>query len=663
MWNRSDRLGPVRALALFALLHVTAAGAGPVPDWLQAQTAVVLPAYDNKTDAAVLYDETVVTVMPDGRIHSVHRRALRVLRPGGEAWSVVRANFDDRNRILHMRAWCLPENDKPFVVKEKDAIETALYGVENGELVSDLRTRVLSIPAATPGSVIGYEVEQEERPYLMLPDEWDFQETVPVHAAKYTLQLPPGWSYRAGWLNHPAVDPVATGPNQWQWSLSDLPAIRVEPAMPPWRKIAGRLSLSLVKPGEASSKTLAWSDVGGWYADLARGRADATPEMKRKVAELVGATSSPLAKINALARFVQNEIRYVAIELGIGGHQPHAAADVFTHRYGDCKDKATLLASLLREIGVESYYVIINTERGAVNEDTTPNLGFNHAILAIALPQDMDDPSLLAVAQRPGVGRILFFDPTDSYTPLGRLRGELQANYGLLVAGSGGELMALPQSPSASSYVQRTAHLKLSAAGDLSGNVQDVRLGDSATRARAGLRSSSETDRIRPVERLLADSLSSFQLQQASVLNLNAIEQPFEWRYTFAAPGYAKRSGDLLLVRPWVLGSRSSALLETREVRQYPIEFDGPVQYRDHFEITLPDGYEADELPAPITSDVGFAVYESKTERAGRTLRYTRTLEIRHLSVAAADAGQLKQFYREIYADERRVVVLKPGVH
>src|SRR5208283_3003611 len=97
-----------------------------------------------------------------------------------------------------------------------------------------------------------------------------------------------------------------------------------------------------------------------------------------------------LAKIQALAAFVQDDIRYVAIELGIGGYQPHAAADVLRHRYGDCKDKATLLSAMLREIGVASYYVIINSERGSLTTAAPPNIEFNHAILAIALPDGVD---------------------------------------------------------------------------------------------------------------------------------------------------------------------------------------------------------------------------------------------------------------------------------
>src|SRR5271155_1469703 len=113
--------------------------------------------------------------------------------------------------------------------------------------------------------------------------------------------------------------------------------------------------------------------------------------------------------MQAIGNFVQHDIRYVAIELGIGGFQPHAAPDVFSHRYGDCKDKATLVRSMLREIGIDSYHVVIYTERGAITPQTPPHHGFNHAILAIKLPEGLTDDSLVATLQHPKLGRILFF--------------------------------------------------------------------------------------------------------------------------------------------------------------------------------------------------------------------------------------------------------------
>ncbi len=652
-------------LTVFALWLVLGAfgaqpaGAGDAPLWMRAQLNGALPAHDEKTAAAVLYAETTLTVQPNGKIKRLYREVVRILRPDGEARGSIRVYFDAQSRITDLHAWCIPVSGKDYEVKEKDAVESAIIGVDGGELVSDLRTKTLRIPAATAGSVIGYEVEQELRPYVMV-DEWGFQDTVPVREAHYTLQLPRGWSYKANWLNHPEEHASEAAPGQWHWSINDVRAIRVEQDMPPWRGIAGSMVIALVPPSGQDPGIQSWRELGAWYLGLTRGRRDASPEIKQKVAELSASVPAILGKMQALASFVQNDIRYVAIELGIGGHQPHPAAEVFSHRYGDCKDKVTLLSTMLKEIGIESYYVLINTERGSVTAATPPNLAFDHAILAIALPADLETAALQARITHPKLGRILFFDPTDALTPLGRLSGALQANFGMLVTPEGGELLELPQLPVDTNGIERTAKMTLDDKGTLRGDVHEVRLGDRAAAQRYELRSTTQdTDRIRPVEAVVGASFSTFQILKATVANLRVADRPFEWNYTLEAENFAKTAGDLLLVRPRVLGSKSSSLLETKEPRQYPVEFAGPERDTDVFEIALPPGYEMEELPPPVNVDDGFASYHSKTEIVGHALRYTRTFEIKDLSVPVSKAGQLKDFYRIIASDERNSAVLK----
>ena len=114
-------------------------------------------------------------------------------------------------------------------------------------------------------------------------------------------------------------------------------------------------------------------------------------------------------------------------------------------------------------------------------------------------------------------------------------------------------------------------------------------------------------------------------------------------------------------MRSRVLGSKSSGLLETKEPRQYPIEFDSPRKDTDVFEITLPPGYVVDELPPAVNQDLGFVAYKSASEVDGRVLRYTRTFEVREVSVPVAKASELKQFYREISNDERMSTILRRG--
>jgi Transglutaminase-like superfamily len=402
--------------------------------------------------------------------------------------------------------------------------------------------------------------------------------------------------------------------------------------------------------------------MGLWYNNLTRNRHDATPEISQKAAALTSGAATPTAKMRALAQFLQRDVRYVALELGIGGYQPHPAVDVFAHKYGDCKDKATLLSAMLKSIGIDSYYAIINSGRGSVTPETPAHMGgFDHVILAIKLPNAAADPFLIAVMSHPKLGRLLFFDPTDELTPFGHLSGSLQANYGLLVTPDGGELTELPQLPPLMNGVQRTAKLTLTPTGTLTGDVNEKRVGDAASRQRYALKTvSNDTDRIKPIETILARSLASYHLTKASIRNLDQTDQPFEFNYSLVAENYAKNAGGLLLVRPRVVGNKSSDLLETKEPRQYPVVFEGPSRDTDTFEITVPAGYEVDDLPPAVSAEYTFASYYSKAEVAGNVLRYTRTFEVKDPSVPLSKVNDLKTLYRIIAGDERNTAVLRP---
>jgi hypothetical protein len=286
---------------------------------------------------------------------------------------------------------------------------------------------------------------------------------------------------------------------------------------------------------------------------------------------------------------------------------------------------------------------------------------FNHEILAIRLPDGLEDPSLAAIYKHAKLGRLLIFDPTDELTPFGQLRGPLQANYGLLVTPEGGDLIELPRLSPSLNGVQRTAKLALNASGTVTGDVREVRVGDRAAAQRAALKSvTKDSDKIKPVESLLANSLATYRLTKAAVTNLDHNEQPFVFDYSLVAQSYAKTAGNLLLVRPRFIGNKSSDLLESKEPRKFPVEFEGPSRDSDTFEITLPDGYEVDDLPPAVNADYDFASYHSKSEVSGNVLRYTRTFEVKETSVPVSKVEDLKKLYRIIASDERNTAVLKP---
>jgi len=633
------------------------------PGWMRNLVSAPVPAHDEKTDAAVMYSEKIVTVQSADKIKILVRKAYKILRPDGRDHGLVLVSFNSHSKVTSLHGWCIPAQGKDYEVKDRDAMEVSIPKITGSELISDTKDKVLQIPAADPGNIVGFEYEKEEQP-MVLQEEWDFQEADPVRESRFTLQLPASWEYKTYWLNSTGSKETASGSNQWQWVMNDLKGLRTEEQMPPWDGVAGELIVNFYPSGGAvSDKTFQdWRQMGTWYLGLTRGRRDLSPEIKQKVAALTADKPALQGKILSIARFMQTDIRYVAIELGIGGVQPHSAIEVFLHRYGDCKDKATLMSAMLQEIGVDSYYVLINTERGGVTESTPAQVGaFDHAILAVKLPDGMSNASFVSAFQHPKLGKLLFFDPTNSLVPFGEIGGYLQANYGLLATPDGGELIPLPKQPAGTNGVDRKGMLKLDARGNLQGSFTETRRGDRAWSEREAIRTTvQDKDRAKRVESLLSASLANFALTKLSFINLEQISQPFGYEYSFIAERYAKTAGNLLIVRPRVIGVRSSGLLETKEPRHFPVIFEGPERDTDTVEIEMPAGYEVDDLPLPVDLDYSFASYHSKTEANGNVLKYTRSFEIKELDVPMNKMEELKKFYRVIASDEQNTAVLKP---
>src|ERR1700693_2294616 len=121
-------------LTLWALGAPCPARAGDAPQWMHALVNVPLPAHDEKTDAVLLYSEDILSVQGHGKIKRTERRVYKILRPDGRKYGKVFADFDSETKINSIHGWCIPAQGKDYEVKDKDALETALFGVQDGEL-------------------------------------------------------------------------------------------------------------------------------------------------------------------------------------------------------------------------------------------------------------------------------------------------------------------------------------------------------------------------------------------------------------------------------------------------------------------------------------------------------------------------------------------------
>lgn len=639
---------------LFALLGFAPAGAhASVPEWLRSFAHQPAKKYADDTNAVVLLDDHETTVGENGDIITHGRRVLRILRPEGKDYAVYIISYSSDTKVNYLRGWSITSKGQEYEAKNKDTFEIDLSSYE---IFSDDKNKSLVLPGADVGTVVGFEYEQRRRPYIF-DDEWYFQEGIPVEKSRYTLRLPPTWQYRVHWINHQETPPKEEA-GALAWEISDVPRIEKEYNEPPVRALSGHMIVTFYSEKTEGATYKSWGDIGSWYSRLTAGALTSSPALQQKVAELAPADKPLFDRIRALANFAQHDIRYAAIEIGIGGFRPHPASEIFSHRYGDCKDKATLLSTMLTQINVKSYYMPIHNERGIFTQGTPPNLDFNHVILAIRIADDELAKSLPAIYEDPKLGHLLIFDPTNDLVPFGQLPYYEQDSYALLVTDNGGELIHLPLSSPEANKIQRTAKFKLLPDGTLQGEIEELRSGYMAMDFRQYMKNESQHDRRKNLEYILGENLSNFQVDSFDLENVADIGKDVLLRYTFTATHYAKNVGSLLLVRPRVVGEMMGPFDSTKP-RHYDYEFRVPFLRSDTVEISLPDGYTVDELPDPTKAVFPFAEYASKAEKDGNVLKYSRQYKLETTSVAVEHIEQLRKLFAEINVDERNMAVLK----
>jgi hypothetical protein len=645
------------SLALIAVLAaVWPNGAtASVPDWLRSLAQQPAKHYADDVDSVELLSDNVTTVKDNGEIITHKRIAYRILRPEGKDSAEFGVPYDNETKVNYLKGWSITAKGQEYETKDKDTFEmsTSTY-----EVFSDDKIRIIKVPGADVGTVVGFEYEQKDRPYIFQVF-WSFQLPMPVERSRYELRLPSGWEYRADWINRVAQDPVEQN-GSYVWELADVPRIEHEYHQPPYRALAGHMVISFFSEKIKHQTYRTWNDLGSWYGQLTAGTREPSPALQQKVQELAPSSLPLLERIQALARFAQRDVRYAAIEIGIGGHRPHPAAEIFAHRYGDCKDKATVLAAMLNQIGIKSYYLLVHTDRGIFTEKSPPYVGFNHAIIAIQLPDSSFAKSLPALYEHPKLGHLLIFDPTNDLVPLGQMPFYEQDNFGLLVTDQGGELIHLPLSHPELNRIVRTARLNLLPDGTLKGEVEEVRSGSEAFDGRSRFLHETDADRKKTLERILGAWVSTLQLDSVDAENLDNIDRDLVLRYKFTAEHYAKNAGPLLLVRPRVLGEKAGPMDSTKP-RYYAYEFEAPTLQTDTFEISLPAGYKIDELPEPAKASFSFGEYTSKTENSGTSLKYSREYKINATLVPKDQIGELKKFFSQINLDEKSIAILKKG--
>ena len=650
------RAGSYAVLACLLAAPATAfAKSDSVPDWVRAAASQTIPAYPPETNAVVLLDDTRYTVAPDGRAVEHVRHVVKILRPQGRGEGTVAVHFDNDSKILSMNVWSIGADGREYAMKDKDFADVGVGA--SFVAFDDDRARIAHAPAADPGAVIAYEYEQRIRP-LLTEQTWWVQSDLPHLHESFTLELPPGFTYKATWAHHESVPVSDTEGHGWRWETKNEPAVDLRriPMHPSLESLAARMTVHYAGPGIAGMDGT-WKGVGQWYTPLFRDRITPSPDINAKTQELIAGKTDFYDKAETLAKFVQKNIRYVAIEVGIGGYQPHPASDIFRNKYGDCKDKTALLSSMLSVAGIHATALVVDSDRGVVDPGA-PSVVANHVVTAIELPQGYTSDRLHSIVTSDAGRRYVIFDPTWEKTPFGQLEHELQGGYGILVEGDQSQIIQLPVLDPQLNTIHRVAAFQLQPDGTLKGSVTEKRFGDVAEFRRSLFTSADAKEQRETIDKILQLDFTSFNASDLKADNVDSLNSDLTLSFALTADRYAQSMGSLLMVRPRVLG-RLDIDTDTKKHRTVPIDLEETLQAIDDYSIELPSGYTVDELPDPVKLDLGFAAYQSSTALEGNKLHYSRTYTVRQVTLPPEKYADLQKLAGVIAADEESRAVLK----
>lgn len=390
-------------------------------------------------------------------------------------------------------------------------------------------------------------------------------------------------------------------------------------------------------PDVEFSSFQSWEEVGRWYSALQADRVQPGPEVKAKAAALTKGLTTDDAKIRAIYTFVSEQFHYIGIAFGIGRYQPHTASEVLSNQYGDCKDKHTLLASLLQAVGITAFPALINSSH-STDMDVPSPLQFDHVISAV--PQ--------------GDG-YLWLDTTAEIAPPGMLIPVLRDKSALVIPpDKAAHFVRTPVESSTASSVSSKVEGKLSDAGVLDAVFKESVHGDNELILRSIFRRVSEAQWNQLVQNISYELGFGGTVSDVDATQPDAIDVPFHLKYQYHRTDYSDW-GHHQITLPFIP-------LALPQLRANQTELVAPVwlgfaqDAKCVVSVSIPEKY-AIQLPPNVQLKFDFAEYSSTYTFKDHIITGERHLVIKQHEVPTTEFQQYKSLLKAIDDDWGKYIV------
>jgi uncharacterized protein DUF3857/transglutaminase superfamily protein len=642
--------GLLLACLWLGLADRTASGAESIPDWLAAASHTDIGAFGHGSAAVVVSDWTDFTVDASGKFVMTERRTLRVLnRRAADPYLGAEGEENSDRKVTSIKTWTIASSGHVTPAGKKDLVTAA--GFTAFDEFTDVRKKMIIPPGPEDGSLIGSEVITEGR----LPisgEKFEMEEQIPVRLAELHVSVPSG-SLR-WFVNHPdRVQVMSQSPKEASFRAENRLGIPDESDAPPFLSLAAVVFVNYDPKGTAALQS--WEEAGHSYHTLFDLGEKPETEIASQVDGLSSSAPDKLAKIDALYSYVSRQIRYVAIEIGVGGYQPHYPADVYKNKYGDCKDKATLLISMLNKIGLRGYPALVGT-RGDVEADpSAPTLAtFDHMIVALPVPADLR-PTVEHFSAYDSRNQILWMDPTSEFDPLGQVPEMDQGVFALIAYPDHGDLQRIPQPSPAQNGSEYAVKLRLQADGTGAADVEAKYLGNANSRRHAFYRGRSQTEILKAFEERVARYVNQPSFRQASITGGDDSSQQVTEKFSFAGNFAVASAGNGWILQPLIFGGIAVPDLTSRS-RQLPMDVGAPHHVKVEYRFEFPIGMRLERLPEKVSAKSEFGEVAIGYAMDGDVLVATQTVSFTQSRIAPEKYADFRDFVNAYLRTARQSV-------
>jgi tetratricopeptide (TPR) repeat protein len=526
-----------------------------------------------------------------------------------------------------------------------EAIESGEGAADNPSIAmyTSARTFYVQFPRLEPGDVVElrYRVDSMSSQNQFADYFGDveyLQSAEPTGHAEYVLITPKSRKLYVDTKHLPNLKQSTEDRGNsriYHFAADHVPSLVPEPAMPPWPSVLGFVHVSTYA---------SWKDMGRWYWGLVHDQLDVDDETRKLAHRIAEGKTTDLEKAKAVYDWVVENTRYVALEFGIYGFKPRRCVQTVTRGWGDCKDKAAVIVTLLKELGIDSTMVIVRTGmRGDFDSNVASLAPFDHAIAYV--------PSL-----------DLYLDGTAEYTGSTELPGMDAGAIALRINRGDAELVRLPLLDPEKSIRRREVVATLRKDGSAQLDVSYETTGASAAAWRR--RFHSEGTRRDRLAEDLGGEFAGFELAAGpagvQVSTLDDIEQPVAVKVHGTASGLGRQEGQELSI-PVTPGSRLTPAYASLSTRRLPVKLPPLGTIDDTFVVKLPPGMRVVSAPPEAKADGPFGRYSVTVQRDdGKVVVKTR-LTVKVVTVLPAQYAAFKQFCADADAALTPRLVIGPG--